>query len=384
MSMDLKKARWAAVFLFMLPTLQIKAQDSKHIPTDNRLKNPVDSAVQLVVGDYTHNSNFIGISIGVYKNGQQFTYNYGEIKKGSNILPRSNDLYDIGSVAKVFVTTMLAKAVVDKKAHLPDDIRNHLPGRYPNLSYKDHPVKLVNLANHTSGLPDLSRDYAESTIDSIMKLDLAGLENFYTVYTADSLLKDMHHFTVDTIPGTKYRYNGNAMEVLLVLIEKIYKQPYEKLVTHYLQSRFKMYDTKITLTPADKKRLVQGHDGNGQPQPYVNFNGYRAAPGINSTINDMLKFIAANVKETDPAIRLAHQPTYAKSDTSSMGLGWMMQKENNTGRMIYHSGRGSGITTLCTVHPEKRLGIIINVNDGGTEGQLFEMEERLVKELSRK
>lgn len=383
MSLGNKKDILVTAFLFLLSALQITAQDSRRISTDNRLKNYVDSAVQLAVGNHTRDSNFIGISIGIYKDGRQFTYNYGEIKKGSHVLPGSNDLYDIGSVAKVFVTTMLAKAVIDKKADLNNDIRNYLPGKYPNLSYKNHPVKLVNLANHTSGLPDLSRDYTESTIDSVMKLDPAGLENFYAVYTADSLLKDMHHFTVDTVPGTKYRYNGNAMEVLLLLIERIYHAPYEKVITGFLQSHFKMYNTKITLSPAEKKRLVPGYDENGEPQPYVNFNGYRAAPGINSTINDMLKFIAANIKETNPAIKLAHQPTYTRTDTSSIGLGWMIEKKNNE-RMIYHSGRGSGITTLCTIYPEKHTGFIIISNDGVSEGYLFRMEELLKNELYRK
>lgn len=65
-----------------------------------------------------------------------------------------------------------------------------------------------------------------------------------------------------------------------------------------------------------------------------------------------------------------------------MGLGWMIEKKGNGDRMIYHSGRGSGVTTLCTIYPEKQTGFIIITNDGQGEGHLFKMEEMLIKELS--
>lgn len=60
----------------------------------------------------------------------------------------------------------------------------------------------------------------------------------------------------------------------------------------------------------------------------------------------------------------------------------MIATQSNGDRVIYHSGRGSGITTLCSFYPERRTGFIIITNDGRSEGRLFEMEEQLMKELS--
>jgi CubicO group peptidase (beta-lactamase class C family) len=348
--------------------------------TDNKLKNIIDSAVHQVASAYMSSKNAVGLSIGIYKNGKQYTYHYGETKKEKR-LPQDKSYYDIGSLAKVFVATMLARAVVDGKVHLTDDIRRYLPAGYSNLAYQGHPIRLVDLANHTSGLPELSRDYYESTIDSVLKLSSAGLKNFYEIYTSDSLLHDMHHFTVDTIPGTKYRYNGNAMNVLLLLQERIYEAPFETVLKHFLRERFGMYNTHLGLTPKERKQLIQGYDEKGAPEPYVNFQGFRAAPGLNSTTSDMLKFIRANIEETDPAIRLTHEPTFKRSDSSWMALGWMIEKKNDGSRMIYHSGRGSGITTLCTVHPEKQIGFIIFVNNGSGERRLYEMEDMLMEKI---
>jgi CubicO group peptidase (beta-lactamase class C family) len=360
--------------------LFVNIQTSAQVRPNRKKDNFIDSAVQQVTSAHIGNKNSVGLSIGIFKDGKQYTYHYGRIKKGSGTLPHNSSIYDIGSVAKVLVAAMLANAVVDGKVHLQDDIRKYLPDLYPNLAYEGHPIRLVELANHTSGLPELSRDYSETTIDSVMKLSAAGLKNFYTIYTADSLLKDMHHFDVDTLPGTKYRYNGNAMNVLVMLLERIYRQPFEVALKHFLQTRFGMHHTQLILSSSEEKQLVQGYE-KGAPQPYVNFSGFRAAPGLNSTTIDMLKFIQANIEETDPVIKLSHKPTFSRSDTSGIGLGWMIERKSDGSRMIYHSGRGSGITTLCTVHPEKRIGFIIFVNDGSSEGTLFEMEEALMEKI---
>ncbi len=79
------------------------------------------------------------------------------------------------------------------------------------------------------------------------KLPLATQVRLLRLYTPDSLLRDLHHFRIDTIPGTRYRYNGNAMMVLVVLLERIYHQPFEQLATHYLQSHLHLFDTRTAI-----------------------------------------------------------------------------------------------------------------------------------------
>lgn len=339
----------------------------------------LDSVVNAAVSNFRQDNAMIGLSIGIFLDGKKEFYHFGEVKKGTGIQPTNQHLYDIGSVAKVFVTTMLAHAVTENRISLKNDIRKYLPGKYPNLQYRNFPVRVLDLADHTAALPELSRQYGDAEIDSIMKLDGAGLEHFYTGYTADSLLKDMHSFEVDTVPGTRYRYNGNAMMVLQLLLEQVYGQPYEELLLKQLGKRYNMNSSKITLSANDKKWLVQGYD-DGKEEPFRNYGGYRSAPGLNSTVADMLNFIQVNLAEELPPVRLAHHPWFTRNDTETVGLGWMIEKKNGH-RMIYHSGRGSGITSLCTLHPEWKTGMIIFSNNGNSEGSLFRLEEAITTAL---
>src|ERR1700761_6647607 len=120
------------------------AQQAKPLLTDNPLKSHLDSAIQKGAAVYMANAGTVGLMIGVYKDGHKYIYRYGESEKGSGRLPGPDQLFNLGSVAKTFVGTMLAEAVIEKKAKLTDDIRLYLPGKYPNLEYAGHPITLAD------------------------------------------------------------------------------------------------------------------------------------------------------------------------------------------------------------------------------------------------
>ncbi len=357
------------------------AQVNKSVRSDNKLRSRLDSAVNKAAIIYMQDSNANGISIGICWHGKKYSYNYGEVKKGTGILPTADNFYNLGSVAKTFVATMLAEAVVEKKANLDDDIRKFLPGKYPNLEYHGHGIELVNLANHTSGLPAEFQNLSASARDSIKRMSLPQQVDFYSRYTADSLLSDLHHVKLDTMPGAQFHYNSNAMMLLILLLERIYHQPYEQIVTDYLKKQLEMYDTRTVLSKEDMKRLAQGYDSKNQPQQYANFKSYTGGPSMNSTVNDMLKYIQANLSEKDKAIWLTHQLTWGKKDGSGLGLGWMMDTENGI-RYIYHDGNTKiGFNTLCLFYPDKGLGYIIIVNDNISQRRVGDIENNITQQL---
>lgn len=361
----------------------LHAQKASSLLTDNTLKNKLDSVIDYAAKIYLKDSNTNGISIGVYYKGRKYTYNYGKAGKGK--LASADNFYNIGSVAKTFVTTILAQAAVDKKLHLNDDIRKFLPGQYPNLEYEGQPIRFVNLADHTSGLPTTFHTFSPSIHDSLKKLSIAKQVEFYSLYNEDSLLSDLRLIKPDTLPGTKFQYNSSAMELLILLLERVYHEPYEKIVTNYLMTHLMMYDTKPFLTTEEIKNAVQGYDNNSKPQQFLNLKGFYFGPTMNSTINDMLKYIQANLSEKDKAIRLTHQLTYGKKNGFRLGLGWMMDTISNGERYFYHDGNAKiGYNTLCTFYPTEHLGFIIIVNDTISQDKVGEVENNIKKALDKK
>ncbi len=369
--------------MVILSCFTLYAQTISSILTDNKLKNKLDSTIDHAAKIYLQDNNTNGISIGVYYKSRKYTYNYGKANKGK--LASADNFYNIGSVAKTFVTTILAQAVVDKKLHLNDDIRKFLPGQYSNLEYEGKPIQFVDLANHTSGLPSIFHIFSPLIRDSLRKLSIAEQVDFYSLYNEDSLLSDLHLVNPDTVPGTKFQYNSSAMTLLILLLERVYHQPYEKIVTSYLMTHLKMFGTKPFLSTEEIKNAVQGYDNNSKPQQFSNLKGFYFGPTMNSTINDMVKYIQANLEEKDKAIRLTHQLTYGKENGFGLGLGWMMDICSNGERYFYHDGNTKiGYNTLCTLYPIESLGFIIIANDTISQDKVGELENTIKKVLDKK
>lgn len=366
------------LFIALFFSSRLSGQAGNSILTDNKLKTKLDTAVDYAARIYLRDSNTNGISIGVYYKEKKYTYNYG---KGS--LATADKFYNIGSVAKTFVSTILAQAVIDKKVSLDDDIRKFLPGSYPNLEYNKQPVRFVNLANHTSALPATFRKFSPAIQDSLRKLNMAQQVHFFSLYSQDSLLKDLHFVSPDTLPGSKFQYNSSAMELLKVLLERIYKKPYEQVVTEFLNTRLKMFHTKPFLTEIEIKEVVQGYNGSGKPQQFFNLKGYYLGPTMNSTIIDMLRYIEANLSNRNEAINLTQQLTYGKERGFGLGLGWMMDNDSNGEKYIYHDGNTKiGYNTLCIFYPDKELGFIIIVNDTTSQENVGQIENNIKKILN--
>src|SRR5699024_7987527 len=158
-----------------------------------------------------------------------------------------------------------------------------------------------------SGLSTVAHTYTPETKKRLDNLSWPDKMAYYNAFSADSLLLNLRAFQLATRPGATYRYNGVGMKVLQLLLERVYQQPYEQLVTRYVQQRFRMPDTKRVLSAKEQARFATGYDRPDRPLPHINYTGYWGGPNLSSTPADLLKYVRANLAEREPAVRLAHQ-----------------------------------------------------------------------------
>src|SRR4051794_19998270 len=204
---------------------------------------------------------------------------------------------------------------------IDDDVRRYLEGAYPNLEYEGHPIRLFDLLDHRSGLPFFMPDRPET------RPDFASDEPWATRasqalagYTRADFYADLHRVKLDAIPGDSFRYSNAAAQLAGYLLERVYGEPYETLLKRKVLAPLGMRDTTITLTPRQFARRTRGYDGQGRQMPDAP-DALQGAGAIKSNVNDMLKYIAWQVAERDPAVRLSHQP-FLKSGNYAAGLNW--------------------------------------------------------------
>src|SRR5688572_26551248 len=74
---------------------------------------PIDSAIRAAGREWVATQEGIGLTIGVYDNGQRRFFNFGTTQTDSGRLPTKDTVYEIGSISKTMAGQLLARAVVE-------------------------------------------------------------------------------------------------------------------------------------------------------------------------------------------------------------------------------------------------------------------------------
>lgn len=365
----------------IMQTLLCSAQSNqKQAPTDNPLKTGLDSLVEQAVAPFMKNSSRVGLSIGIIKDGKPYLYNYGSTQKDKAELPTAHTVYELASITKTFGSTLLAKAVLDKKASLNDDIRKYLQEAYPNLNYNGTPVNLLNLANLTSGLPNWMPDkdiFGKSDPDSIPYI----LDTVHKKYSRQDFYRDLHQVNLKVLPGSAARHCNTAAQLLGHIMETVYNNPYEKLLKVYFTDPLKMKNTFLLKPGKLPGQMAKGYDGKGRIMPVIDWEDLQVAASIASSSSDMLKYMAFQLNEADPVVKLSHQPTFGKLEDGAIALNWKIRKTNDGKRSISHTGGSLGFSSYMIFYPDLNTGVVLlsNEADQGTQNELIALSEKILK-----
>lgn len=95
-----------------------------------------------------------------------------------------------------------------------------------------------------------------------------------------------------------------------------------------------------------------------------------AAYGLYSTTRDMAKYVHWQLEESDPVIRLAHQPLQGNVENGE-ALIWNLTLDGGT-RLFWHGGGTFGMSSQVVLYPQDQEGFVLLSNDTceGTESSL--------------
>src|SRR5258706_4214227 len=326
----------------------------KQVYSDNPLKIGLDSAINVVASKFMIYNKPPALSVGIVVNGAMHVYNYGTVKKGEHILPTANTYYEIGSIIKTFTCRLLAKAVIDKKVSLDDDVRKYLHGDYSNLQYQNQPVRLRDLASYTSALPayQILRPFDESTPQAAAA--------FFKTYAVDSFLTDISKVKLDTIPGTRYTYSTAGFNLLAYILSNVYHKSFPELIQQYIAKPLEMKHTKSFLSGTDKKNFPEGYNAQGVLQPDIT-GPLDTLDVLYSTVPDMLLYLKSNIDTANPVIALSHQQ-FSDAPHNEAGLGWFLYK-TSLGNAIGKGGNSVHMSCRAWAIPEKNAGMVCFTNN---------------------
>ena len=80
--------------------------------------NPADASIRELARKWLVFNDGVGLSIGIYANGQRQFYNFGTTRLDGNKVPTENTVYEIGAIAKTMTGQLLARAIIEGRAAL--------------------------------------------------------------------------------------------------------------------------------------------------------------------------------------------------------------------------------------------------------------------------
>jgi CubicO group peptidase (beta-lactamase class C family) len=307
------------------------------------------------------------LSVAVLKNGN--TSYYGIIIQNDTIksIKNQNKIFEIGSITKVFTSSVLASLVVDKKLEISAYINDYYP-----FSFKDNTkISFLDLANHTSGLPRLPEN-----------LDLSNPIDAYKNYKEKELNEYLTKFLKIDNNTKKYDYSNLGAGLLGHTLALSQKKTFGELLEKRIFKKYKMGNTYTNPNGLGSK-IVQGLDDNGQVVANWEFDVLFGCGGILSTSEDLVKFAKAQFDKKNKALALTRKPTFEISNQQKIGLGWHILNTKNGFNWIWHNGGTLGYSSAMVLDVEKKNGVVVLSNVSGVYSKKNKNIDNLCLELMK-
>jgi serine-type D-Ala-D-Ala carboxypeptidase/endopeptidase len=267
----------------------------------------------------------------------------------------SAGVFEIGSITKVFTTSVLQDMVERREVRLDDPVAKFLPRSVRMPVRGDRQITLLDLATQSSGLPRMPSNFTPR--DSM---------NPYADYSVQQMYEFLSGYQLPRDIGAEYEYSNLGMGLLGHALALKAGIGYEELVRRRILTPLGMSHTAITLTPAMRAKLAPGHNDEGSVVPNWDLPTLAGAGALRSNVSDMLTFVRANVDSmATPLSRTFRHAQAERHGTNNpamkVGLGWHILA-GSAGNTVWHNGGTGGYRTFIGFDPARRLGVVVLSN----------------------
>ncbi|CAK7016072.1 serine hydrolase domain-containing protein [Tissierella sp.] len=306
---------------------------------------------------YMKNYAIPGLVIGMIEDGNNiWVGNYGFSDISNRLTVQKDTCFQVGSISKTVTALGVMKLAENGNIDIDMPVNNYLKTWNLEKFNYGNGITIKHLLTHTSGLP--MKGY----------LGYANLNNMPSM--TDSLDKTLRKKkSLNLKPGVAANYTGIGYTVLQLLIEDVTGMPFETYMDTYIFKPLDMKNTTYDAIVAKNMNLSCAY-GLFNNKIRTRFFIEKAAAGLYSTINDMMKFLKLNCfcnynirNDTQflklETLNLMHTK-YCKS--MSFGLGYNIDTLSNNRKLSMHRGINNGWTSHLAIFPKNGNGLVIMTN----------------------
>lgn len=348
-SLKIMKKYWCVLVLSLIACREKKHENTTHFDSPIQYQEISKKQTDLILKRIKEFPIKTQISFGFIENGS-VKFLGVKINHDSIIFTENyQSVFEIGSITKVFTSTLLAQYIVDGKVNLEDDITEHL-----HFDIKGKPeISFKQLANHTSGLPRQPSNIETESFDP---------NNPYQAYGESQLIQYLsEEMKLEQTPGDRFSYSNLGVGLLGFVLEQLESKSYEQLIQENIFSKYNMSHS-TTIRKSVEQFLIRGLDENGNETQNWDLSVLVGAGGALSSTEDLSKFVLAQFDTTNQVLNLTRKNTFTIDQISDRGLGWEIIKRRSGDIWYKHNGGTGGYTSSIIMDVNNKNGIVILSN----------------------
>ena len=191
--------------------------------------------------------------------------------------------------------------------------------------------------------------------------------NPYADYTIEQMYAFLSGHELRRDIGLEYEYSNFGTGLLGHVLARVGGGSYEDVVRERILEPLGMSMTSITLEENMRDWMAKGHNQQGDVVPLWDLPTLAGAGAIRSTIQDMLKFLAANAgppeSQLERSMRTSHEVRKTMNPQMSIGLNWHVLSVGDE-RIVWHNGGTAGFRTFIGFDPDRGVGVVVLTNSG--------------------
>jgi CubicO group peptidase (beta-lactamase class C family) len=329
--------------------------------------------------------NVPGAAVAVRAGGQVIDVAAGVLSKATGVEATVDSVFQVGSITKVWTSTLLMQLVDEGKLELDAPVRRYLPEFAVADADASATITVRQLMCHTAGFEgDLFTDTGKG--DDCVEKYVATLTDVPQLFT----------------PGAMFSYNNAGYCVLGRVVEVLREKPFDACMREHLFTPLGLTHAANGADEAILFRAAVGHiqptpDADPVPAPIWSLVRSNAPAGSSLAMRarDLLAFAQMHVdggKAADgtavlsrESVEAMRQPQVTLPDLGLMGdawgLGWELFDWAG-GPVVGHDGGTIGQAAMLRVVPGRDVAVALLTNGGNPFGLYTEIVGRVLRELA--
>jgi CubicO group peptidase (beta-lactamase class C family) len=325
------------------------------------------AALDMMINQELETHPIVGLAVAVVMDGQpSWSKGYGYTNITTKQPATPDTPFTLASVSKVVVATAIMKAAEAGVLSLDADINTFLPFRVDNPLVPNAVMTLRHLATHTSGLAD-GQAYEASYVAGDPTTTLGDFLKDY--FTPTGTFYDAEENFSATRPGEHHDYSNVGAALAAYIVEMQTGIPFNLYTEQTIFQPLGMENTHWFLKDFEDSSAIAVPHLEGVAN--TAHHGFPTYPDglLRSSANDLARFLAAVMNEGElDGIQLLQKNTVTEMlrvqfptitrDGEMQGFFWAYH-----GGLVGHEGGDPGVRTFLRFHPEKKIGVVVLINE---------------------